>query len=325
MTIIPLQIYCFWRNGQLWCNPSVYRIRSNSPKICNLQPIKVARAWRETTPVWSGLTRLVRITRRAQDGSVHIQLLSRSVDFNIYQNCYFARNKRICDPWRYQCCWKPATGGGGGGGVYPLRFPNTVQACTFKEHELNLLLQVFRPVCALGHLHARVKRQVVSVGADHRVDVLVAGIGQDLSECDEVLGKLHGIHRPPVVLRKQLRFCPEKTGKTFVMKFNVGSNRVPKCDVTAIHRHGTTSSFKLTHTHLYRLHGVWSFRSRRAKHGALSRTLFWLWKRIRAFFLNRTSTRARTRCGQDAESNFVNPQPVRNLSATCPYPFRIAS
>ena len=45
--------------------------------------------------------------------------------------------------------------------------------------------------------------------------------------------------------------------------------------------------------------------------------------------LNRTSTRARdkmrTRCRQDAESNFVNPQPVRNLSAyswTCPQPVR---
>ena len=55
--------------------------------------LKVARAWRETTPVCSGLTRLVRagysrhdpgasreparITRRAQDGSVHMQLVSR--------------------------------------------------------------------------------------------------------------------------------------------------------------------------------------------------------------------------------------------------------
>ena len=56
-------------------------------------PFKVARAWRETTPVCSGLTRLVRagysrhysgasrerarITQHAQDGSVHMQLVSR--------------------------------------------------------------------------------------------------------------------------------------------------------------------------------------------------------------------------------------------------------
>ena len=54
--------------------------------------IEVTRAWRETTPVCSGLTRLVcagysrrdsgasreraRITQRAQDGSVHMQLFS---------------------------------------------------------------------------------------------------------------------------------------------------------------------------------------------------------------------------------------------------------
>ena len=44
--------------------------------------------------------------------------------------------------------------------------------------------------------------------------------------------------------------------------------------------------------------------------------------------LNRTSTRARTRCGQDAESTFVNPHSFRNLSAyswTCPQPVLIPS
>ena len=46
------------------------------------------------------------------------------------------------------------------------------------------------------------------------------------------------------------------------------------------------------------------------------------------YTLNRTSTRARTRCGQDAESNFVNPHSFRNLSAyswTCPQPVLIPS
>ena len=66
-------------------------------KMFRLQSLKATRAWCETTPVCSGLTRLVRaeyahhysgtsgerarITRRAQDGSV--QLLSRTVSFNI--------------------------------------------------------------------------------------------------------------------------------------------------------------------------------------------------------------------------------------------------
>ena len=89
---------------------------SQKSKKCP-KKIKVARAWRETMPVCSGLTRLVRagcsrhdsganrerarIPQRAQDGSVHtqacarwqrphaayppVQLLSRPVDFNKFE------------------------------------------------------------------------------------------------------------------------------------------------------------------------------------------------------------------------------------------------
>ena len=74
-----------------------------------LSTFKVARAWRETTPICSGLTRLVcagyshhysgasgkraRIMRHAQNGSVHMQLvsrpaLSRPVDFNVNKYMY---------------------------------------------------------------------------------------------------------------------------------------------------------------------------------------------------------------------------------------------
>ena len=73
--------------------PTVPNFPGQSPISEFYKALKVARAWRETTPVCSGLTRLVRagysrrdsgasrecarITRHAQDGSVHMQLVSR--------------------------------------------------------------------------------------------------------------------------------------------------------------------------------------------------------------------------------------------------------
>ena len=79
----------------MWNNWCIVKWELFVANPCDLLGFKDARAWRETTPVCSGLTtcRLVRagysrhysgasrerarITRRAQDGSVHMQLISR--------------------------------------------------------------------------------------------------------------------------------------------------------------------------------------------------------------------------------------------------------
>ena len=91
-------------------------------KLCALPiwyrlDIKVARAWRETTPVCSGLTRLVRaryshpdsgasrerarITRHAQDGSIHMQcsLPSRST-LRVWVTNLFSKNNNW-EAWPY--------------------------------------------------------------------------------------------------------------------------------------------------------------------------------------------------------------------------------
>ena len=93
--------------------------------------IKVAQAWRETTPVCSRLTRLVRagyshydsgasrerarITRRAQDGSIHMQLVLRPAPItarSTLSTCRENHNSVV------EVFFVTSRGGGGGGATF---------------------------------------------------------------------------------------------------------------------------------------------------------------------------------------------------------------